>query len=161
MEKVNIRPIEAKDNAAIRKIIRTVLEEYGLDREGTAYNDPSLNDMTAFYQADGHLYLIAEIENKVLGGGGIGPLPNSDGAICELQKMYFSTDARGKGLGTQMITACLNAAKSMGYTQCYLETDPDMTVAQKMYLKHGFRYLDKAVGCTGHSACEVWMIKDL
>ena len=38
---------------------------------------------------------------------------------------------------------------------------PNMISAQKLYLKKGFEYIDKPMGNTGHTACPVWMLKDL
>ena len=45
--------------------------------------------------------------------------------------------------------------------KCYIETMPNMISAQKLYLKKGFEYIDKPMGNTGHTACPVWMLKDL
>ena len=47
------------------------------------------------------------------------------------------------------------------FTKCYIETMPNMISAQKLYLKKGFEYIDKPIGNTGHTACPVWMLKDL
>jgi len=55
----------------------------------------------------------------------------------------------------------LNEARFFGYEQCYLETMPYMTDAQKLYKKFGFEYIDAPMGCTGHTSCPVWMLKDL
>jgi putative acetyltransferase len=80
--------------------------------------------------------------DHILGGAGIAPLHDGPSGYCELQKMYFLPDARGKGLGNQMIQKCLTKAKSYGYTDCYLETMPNMIDAQKLYKKWGFTYID-------------------
>ena len=75
--------------------------------------------------------------------------------------MYFLPEARGLGLGQQMMTKCLEAAVSFGYKQCYLETLPNMLEAQKLYKKVGFTYIQEPMGCTGHTSCPVWMLKTL
>ena len=75
--------------------------------------------------------------------------------------MYFLPEARGKGLGLQMIEKCLQKAIELGFEKCYLETLPEMTVAQKLYQKVGFEYLCEPLGTTGHTSCPVWMIKQL
>ena len=36
-----------------------------------------------------------------------------------------------------------------------------MKIAQKLYLKKGFNYIEKPMGNTGHNNCDVWMIKHL
>jgi putative acetyltransferase len=75
--------------------------------------------------------------------------------------MYFLKEARGKGIGHQMILKCLAKATEFGYDKCYLETLPEMLNAQKLYKKVGFEYLTEALGGTGHTSCPVWMIKQL
>ena len=88
-------------------------------------------------------------------------LQNSTENICELQKMYFAPEARGKGLGSKMMKICLDKAKEFGYEKCYLETLPYMEGARKLYTKVGFKSLDKPLGDTGHYSCNMWMLKKL
>jgi putative acetyltransferase len=102
-----------------------------------------------------------EENGKIIGGAGVSQLENSKANICELQKMYFLKEARGKGVGYQMILKCLAKATDFGYEKCYLETLPVMLNAQKLYKKVGFEYLTEPLGGTGHTSCPVWMIKEL
>jgi putative acetyltransferase len=75
--------------------------------------------------------------------------------------MYFLPEARGRGLAKQLMTTCLDAAIKFGFKKCYIETMPYMKAAQALYQKNGFKYIDEPMGCTGHSACPVYMLKDL
>ena len=156
-----IRPIQPKDNVQVAKIIRSVLEDFNVPKVGTAYADASLDCMYETYQKTRSAYFVLEENGKLIGGGGISQLDNYEGNVCELQKMYFLDEARGRGLGTQMIDICLKKAKEFGYQQCYLETMSYMEAAQKLYKKYGFYYLDGAMGDTGHHACGVNMLLDL
>lgn len=156
-----IRPITPQDNAAVAALIRQVLEEHNVPKVGTAYADPQLDCMFETYNVPRSVYFVVEVAGEVLGGAGISRLANEDESICELQKMYFLQQARGHGLGSAMIEKCLDAAKSFGYLKCYLETMPYMKAAQQLYLKSGFGYICSPMGNTGHTACPVWMIKDL
>lgn len=156
-----IRPIEQEDNSAIAKIIRDVLIEFGVPKIGTAYEDKTLDCMFETYQQEKHQYYIVEHLGNVVGGGGIAPLQGTDDSICELQKMYFSPIARGKGSGSEMIKKCLSNAKDLGFEKCYLETMPYMETARLLYKKNGFTPLEKPLGNTGHYSCNVWMIKNL
>ena len=88
-------------------------------------------------------------------------LDNTTENICELQKMYFLQEARGKGIGFKLIQKCLDKAAELGYEKCYLETLPEMLTAQNLYKKVGFEYLSEPIGTTGHTTCPVWMIKIL
>lgn len=156
-----IREIQQKDNKAIANVIRTVFISDDYPKTGTAFEDPQLNQMFETYQQPNSIYFVVESGNQIVGGAGVSPLQNSEASICELQKMYFLEEARGKGLGFQMIQKCLEKAKEFGYQKCYLETLPEMKNAQKLYQKVGFQYIDSPLGETGHSSCPVWMIKVL
>ena len=70
-------------------------------------------------------------------------------------------EARGRGIGSQMMQKCLEFAKNSGFAKCYLETMPYMDDARKLYRKVGFETIDKPMGDTGHYSCSVWMLKDL
>jgi putative acetyltransferase len=156
-----IREIEQKDNPKIAEAIRTVLIEMGVPKVGTAYEDKSLDCMAESYDAPRKKYFVVAKGDVIIGGAGISPLENYDGNVCELQKMYFMPEARGKGLGSLMMKKCLTFAKESGFAQCYLETMPYMDDARKLYKKVGFNYIDHPMGDTGHYSCSVWMLKDL
>ncbi len=156
-----IRKIEPKDNTAIAQIIRNIFEELDAPKVGTAYADPYLDSLSDVYQTENEIYFVAEQDGTILGGCGIGNLIDAEFKICELQKMYLTKEARGKGIAQELLKKCLEFAKQVGYNKCYLETLPFMKDAQKLYVKSGFTYTDVPMGSTGHNACDVFMIKDL
>ena len=156
-----IRPINESDNKHISVILREVLIEMDIPRIGSAYEDPEINNMYESYQSKRSIYFVVEENNKILGGAGINQLKNGDVNICELQKMYFHKSIRGRGIGDKMIELCLNFAVKSNYKKCYIETMPNMVDAQKLYIKKGFKYIDNPLGNTGHTACPIWMLKNL
>ena len=156
-----IRPINESDNKHISVILREVLIEMDIPRIGSAYEDPEINNMYESYQSTRSIYFVVEENNKILGGAGINQLKNGDVNICELQKMYFHKSIRGRGIGDKMIELCLNFAVESNYKKCYIETMPNMVDAQKLYIKKGFKYIDNPLGNTGHTACPIWMLKNL
>ena len=79
---------------------------------------------------------IVVVDKEIFGGAGISMLNGEKKNICELQKMYFLEEARGKGLGAKMIEDCLDKAKEFGFEACSLETMPYMEAAQKLYKKN-------------------------
>lgn len=158
---MEIREIQLEDNLQVAAVIRAVLEEFNVPKVGTAYADPQLDYMFEAYQEPNSAYFVIEKEGKIIGCAGIAPLQNGSPEVCELQKMYFLPEARGIGAGTNMMQVCLEKAKAFGFTRCYLETMPYMEAAQKLYTKSGFTYLKEPMGCTGHSSCPVWMLKEL
>ncbi|MGA1029669.1 MAG: GNAT family N-acetyltransferase [Flavobacteriaceae bacterium] len=158
---MKIRPIRPADNLLLAKVLRTVLLEMGVPKIGTAYADPELDCLFETYQKKRTQYFVIEHNHTLLGGAGIAPLPNAPKGVCELQKMYFLPQARGKGWGYQMIETCLQFAHQNNFDQCYIETMPNMKAAQKLYQQIGFDYLDSPLGNTGHFSCSVWMLKPL
>lgn len=156
-----IREIQPEDNQQIASVIRQVFIDDNYPKVGTAFADSQLDYMFENYNKPKSIYFVIEENGKILGGGGIAKLDNSDENICELQKMYFLQEARGKGIGLKIIEKCLQKAKEFGYEKCYLETLPEMLVAQKLYKKMGFDYICSPLGGTGHTSCPVWMIKSI
>lgn len=161
MTEIKIREITLEDNPHIAKVIRDVLIEFGVPKVGTAYEDEALDCMFETYNTNQSAYFVIESDKRIIGGAGIAPLANFDKKTCELQKMYFLPEARGKGLGSQMMDQCLSKAKTFGYKQCYLETMPYMDAARNLYRKSGFEDLEAPLGNTGHYSCSKWMLKKL
>lgn len=156
-----IRGIRPEDNAEVAQVIRRILVEIGVPKVGTAYADEALDRMYENYNTPRAAYFLIIEENMILGCAGIAQLENYEGNVCELQKMYFLQEARGRGLGAQMMQVCLEHAKEYGYEKVYLETMPYMKAAQKLYKASGFEYIDAPMGDTGHFSCPVWMLKSI
>lgn len=95
---LTLRRITANDNPAIANVIRQVSAEYGLTADkGYTVADPNLDQLYELYSQPGSAYWVVELNGEVVGGGGVAPLSCSEPDICELQKMYFMTSARGRG----------------------------------------------------------------
>ena len=156
-----IRQICKKDNLSLSEVIRKVLIEIGVPKRGTAFSDLEVDFMFEAYNKKRSIYYVVENDGKIYGGAGISHLNDADYNICELQKMYFLPSIRGKGLGNQMIEKCLDFALDNKFKYCYIETLPYMKAAQKLYLKKGFSYIEGPIGNTGHTSCNVWLLKKL
>ena len=155
-----LRNIEVKDNAAIAKIIRSCLKEFGADKPGTVYYEESTDNLFGLYSEERSEYFIAEIEGLVVGGGGISPTSGLSEDTCELVKMYLLPEARGKGIGAALLNKSLETAKQKGFSKVYLESLPELKQAIIVYEKFGFKKLSGPLGNTGHLS-GVWMIKEL
>ena len=161
MNTITIRPIQKKDNLQIAAVIRQVLIALNVPKVGTAYADPQLDVMFETYSLPNSIYFVVEKDGVIIGGAGVSQLENEAPIICELQKMYFLSEARGLGIGLKMMQKCLESARDFGYKKCYLETMPYMEAAQKLYKKVGFDYICAPMGNTGHVSCPVWMLIEL
>lgn len=161
MEPILIRKIVPDDNRQIECVIRSCFYEFNIPLIGTAFEDSNIKNMYEAYNNDNEVYFVVCQGDEVLGGAGIKPLKDTNGTICELNKMYFSPKVRGKGFGKQLFQKCLDAAREIGYKQCYLESGSQLKTAIHIYESFGFKHLDGAIGNTGHYSCSVWMLKDL
>lgn len=156
-----IRPVLPPDNQMLAALIRGVLVEMGVPEKGTALEDASLERMYEAYQLPRAAYWVVADSKRIWGGGGIAPLHAADAGVCELQKMYFSRELRGRGWGARLIRLALDRARILGFDTMYLETMPYMEAAQSLYRNQGFQYLDHPRGDTGHNSCTVWMEKEI
>ena len=161
MSDFTIRPIQARDDAAIAAIIRTVMPEFGATGCGFAINDPEVDWMHRAYSRPRCAYFVVEREGRVVGGGGVAPLDGGDEDVCEQRKMYFLPEARGIGAGAAMMDRCLAAAREIGFRRCYLETLTGMDAAMRLYERSGFRRIPGAMGATGHGGCNTFYLLDL
>lgn len=156
-----IRPIEARDDAAIAAIIRTVMPEFGADGPGFAIHDAEVDAMSIAYARPRSAYFVIEIDGEALGGAGVAPLDGGDADVCELRKMYFLPALRGLGAGRAAIARCVAAAREFGFRRCYLETLTGMDAAQRLYVANGFERIDRAMGSTGHHGCNRFYLREL
>jgi putative acetyltransferase len=145
----------------LAKVIRAALTEFGANKPGTVYFDPTTDALYELFRTPGSYYFVATIDHKVVGGCGIFPTDNLPEGTCELVKLYVAKEARGTGLGKQLMEKSMSWAKSHGYTQVYLESMPELTKAISIYEKVGFKSLDGPLGNSGHCGCDIWMLKEL
>ena len=161
-----IRPIEARDDAAIAAIIRSVMPEFGATGSGFAIGDPEVDWMQRAYSEPRCAYFVIERIDEhgnaaVEGGGGIAPLSGGDAGTCELRKMYFLASLRGLGAGAALMARCLDVARGFGFERCYLETLTGMDAAMRLYERSGFRRIDAPMGATGHGGCNTFYLREL
>lgn len=156
-----VRRVEKKDNAQAASIIRTVMPEFGASGQGFAIHDREVDDIFTAYHHDRAAYFVCEVNGKIIGGGGVAPLEGGDPTVCELKKMYFLPEGRGKGLGQKVLSACLKEARHIGFKQCYLETFNTMNDAMKLYERNGFKKITGPMGNTGHFACDTFYLLEL
>ena len=158
---MQIREIEVKDNQTIEQIIKRSLESFNLDIPGTAYFDPQLSSLAQFYkeQSNARYWVAVNEQDEVVGGVGIAPYGENT-EICELQKLYITPEAQGRGLSKELMKVALDFAKEY-YTHCYLETMKKLQTANLLYSKLGFQQLERPLEGSEHSTMDAWYIKEL
>ena len=145
---IEIRRIKPDEGLVAKRLVYRVAH--------ALFNDQStLDESIAFYEARHELKDMDDIQKNYFENGGIFLVMTNDaemigtGAIryfaegvCELKRLWLLQEYQGKGLGYQMIQELFSVARSTGYRQVILETDP---IAQKraydLYKRLGFRDL--------------------
>lgn len=157
-----IRLIEPNDDPFLAAIIRQNLADHQLDLPGTAYFDPELAHLSAFYntQPHGNYFTIVNGTGTVLGGGGYAPYDESK-KIAELQKFYLSPHAKGQGLSYRLLQKIESSAKETGYQQLYLETHHALSVALHVYKKAGYQEIDGPLQTAQHTTMDRFFVKKL
>jgi putative acetyltransferase len=156
MSEVTIRGIRPEDDPIIERVLVEVLTEFGATGKGFSDQDEELAAMSSAYADPRAAYFVAVSDGEILGGAGVGPLPRAQQHVCELRKMYLLSAARGRGVGHRLLQACVQAAREIGYTECYLETLAQMDRARDLYERFGFLPLEAPMGHTGHFGCNRW-----
>ena len=157
-----IRPVEPRDNPQLRELIVAVVKEFGCDDSDYLKDSSELRHISSQYQESGSVYWVIEDQDtgRVIGGGGYGRLQGTAEAagICEVQKMYFLPECRGKGFGRSLLKRISLEAKLLGYSKLYVETHPNLHDAIALYERFGFRKIPQRLGDTGHDVCSVFML---
>lgn len=161
MSTIKIRKIEQKDNADVAQIIRSCFYDFNACTQGTVFEDPTTDDLFSLFKTEKSVLWIVEENGKPVGCCGIFPTEGLPQDCAELVKFYIGKEARGKGLGKILMQQSIASAKELGYKQIYLESIPAFSKAVSIYEKQGFTYLDKPLGNSGHSGCDLWMIKNI
>jgi putative acetyltransferase len=161
MDDFTIRKILPDDNSVVANIIRSVMTEFGAVGSGFSIEDPEVDTMYESYQMDRAEFYVVASGSRVLGVGGIAPLAGGESDTCELKKMYFLAETRGRGLGRRMVELLIDRARHHGYRQIYIETLRRMEAANHLYRKLGFQPLPANLGATGHCGCDLFYAMDL
>jgi putative acetyltransferase len=158
---MQIRNIVSKDNAAMAKIIRDSLEEFNAAKPGTVYFDETTDWLSDVFSAPRAAYFVIEVEEELAGGAGFFPTKGLPSDTCELVKMYVAKKFRGNGYGQTLLEKCMQEAKEEGFKKMYIESMPELSNAISMYEKNGFEFIRHSLGNSGHTGCDIFMIKKL
>lgn len=134
-----IRPATNQDRERVIRLVSEVLAEHGLklNPDGT---DADLKDIEASYLREGGVFeLLEDGAGNLVGTAGLFPL---EAETCELRKMYFVPQIRGRGLGRRMLERMLARARAAGFRRMTLETASVLQTAVRLYRSAGFRPIE-------------------
>jgi GNAT superfamily N-acetyltransferase len=84
----------------------------------------------------GGLLLLAWQDGTVLGCAGLRLLP---GRLGEVTRMFVRPQARGRGIGQQLLAAVEDAARAGQVTRLRLDTSDYLTEARRLYARNGYQ----------------------
>jgi GNAT superfamily N-acetyltransferase len=79
---------------------------------------------------------VAELDGERVG---MVMLVRLDDATAKLRILLVEPEARGRGIGSALVTECLDFARTAGYRRVTLWTDSGLDPARHIYEREGFR----------------------
>lgn len=130
---MRIRPFEPRDQETARMLILAGLgEHFGWIDET---RNPDLDDIAANYIQRGSIFIVAEIDGKLVGTAALIPESKDTGRIV---RVSVSQMQRRKGIGRVLVSHLLDAARYKGFAQVRVSTDNGWEDAIGLYGHCGF-----------------------
>ena len=151
-----LRPATTADRDAIRTLIFSILQSYGLSPAPDS-TDADLVDAAAYYAARGGTFhvLVDSTAQRLIGTIGLLPV---DAETVELRKMYLDAGYRGRGLGRRLLEHALSEARRLGRRRVVLETASVLREAIALYERYGFqRCSAEHLAARCDTAMELWL----
>ena len=86
---------------------------------------------------------VAEVDGQVVGTVGAGP--GEFGGAAALTALWVDPGFRGQGVGSALVEAVLEWARSQGFSEVLLWVTEVNENAQRLYLHHGFARTGRAI----------------
>ncbi|MGW4442006.1 GNAT family N-acetyltransferase [Streptomyces sp. NPDC004682] len=123
-------PYEHPDARCLTRALREEqMELYGFA------DDPGTIPETDFDPSSGGLFLVARVGSRSVGCGGVRLL---DETTAEVKSMYVAKNARGQGIGRDILEHLERHAAAYGVTRIVLETGQRNTAALALYGRAGY-----------------------
>ena len=162
---IEIKPIQPFQIAQAKQIViavcfelwqpQTTLAEYGKQLE-EEYGFEDLDDLQNQYFENGGMFLVITDNDRVVGTGGVLRLCDK---VCELKRMWFLPQYRGRGLGSRLITQLIEWARDNGYETMRLDVADEVRSAPavRLYERLGFTRIERY----NEGLYTLWMEKNI
>lgn len=110
-------------------------EEYGFDYTFEALVAGVCHDFVENFDADKERGWVAEINGRVVGSVF---LVKASQTLAKLRLLYVDPEARGYGIGRQLVEGCVEQARQFGYKRMTLWTNDNLQAARQIYRTCGF-----------------------
>jgi len=125
----------------VHRQARLYAEEYGWDWSYEALVAEILAGFVRDFDPEREQAWIAELDGAIAGSVFLmhGDTPD----IAKLRLLYVESHARGLGLGSRLVQACIMRARAAGYRQLRLWTNSVLVSARRIYEAAGFRLIEE------------------
>ena len=97
--------------------------------------DDELNNFPEKYKEPEGAFIIAKVNNEVIGCVGIRKIENK---IGEMKRLFVNDNYKGRGIGKKLVEKIIEEAKIKNYEKIRLDTLNTMKAALDIYYKNGF-----------------------
>ena len=136
---MSIRIFREKDSHAVRELVNTILfKEFPLSRK--VYRLDDLDAISRAYGGPRDVFYVVEDDGRIIGTVGV---KEDTRQIALLRRVYVHPECRGKGVGSQLISAAIQFCKKEGYRQVVFRSTDQMRDAIRLCLRNGFTEEEK------------------
>lgn len=140
-ENIKIRPFLVTDQARAKTLILDGLADHFTTIDPTL--NPDLQNIAESYLNQGSLFLVAELDNDLVGTGALVAETEDSGRIV---RVSVASSHRRLGIGRLITTHLIKAAHSFHFNKIVVETNDDWFDAIRLYQRCGFTEYDQHDG---------------
>lgn len=132
---LHIRRYGPADRSAVRRLHDDALNEIGAHL-GRGHWDEDLDEIEGVYLECGGEFLVGVLDGEIVA---MGALRRISPERAEIKRMRVRPDLQGRGYGQSLLDALHRRAAELDYSTLHLDTTVQQRVAQRLYLKNGYR----------------------
>jgi len=143
MGKFSVALATTSDCRECARLLVDQLGEHGI-KESTQRLTRILEDATS--DATRGFLMLARDSGRVVGVAYVATILSVEhcGPVAWLEELYVLPEHRSRGVGSTLLTAVLERARSTGVVAMDLEIDADHSRAESLYRRYGFRPLERS-----------------
>jgi phosphinothricin acetyltransferase len=137
-----IRPATAADAPALAALLNHWIEHTAVTFNPVPRTTDDILAMIATKEADGHAFLVAEEDGKILGQASYGQFRGGAGyKTCMEHSISLAPDTHGKGLGRALMQAIEDHARAAGAHQMIAGVSGENPDGRAFHDRMGYRHI--------------------